>query len=99
VVDFGSMGVDSVAGDLARLLAEGVGPDRSGRSEALAAFETIRPLSPDEHRAIQAFERANALLAPSNWIFWHFFEGRTFDEPDAVVRGLERCLGRLDETF
>ena len=99
LVDFGSMGVDTVAGDLARLLGEGVGPDRPARGIALSAFEAIRPLSVDERRAIEAFERANALLAPSIWIYWHFFEGRTFDEPDAVARGLERCLGRLDETF
>jgi homoserine kinase type II len=99
LVDFGSMGLDSVAGDLARLLGEAIGPDRLARREAMAAFEAIRPLSEEEHRAIAAFEQANALLGPSMWIYRHFFEGRKFDEPDAVVRGFERTLTRLDETF
>jgi Ser/Thr protein kinase RdoA (MazF antagonist) len=97
LVDFGSMAVDSVAGDLARLLGEGVGPDRGARGEALAAFEAIRPLSADELRSIEAFERSGALLAPWSWVHWHYFARRTFDEPGAVVKGLARCLDRLDE--
>jgi Ser/Thr protein kinase RdoA (MazF antagonist) len=97
LVDFGAMGVESVAGDLARLLGEWVGPDRAIRGEALASFEAIRPLSDAELRAIEAFERANALLGPLAWIYWHFFDGRVFDEPDTVVKGLTRRLERLDE--
>jgi Ser/Thr protein kinase RdoA (MazF antagonist) len=99
LVDFGAMRVDSVAGDLARLLEEAVGPDRSARGEALAAFEAIRPLSDAESRAMGAFEKANALLEPFAWISWHFIDGRTFEQPDAVVKGLAKCLGRLDEVL
>ena len=96
LVDFGAMGVDSVAGDLARLLGEGVGRDRIARAGAFEAFESIRPLSAEERRAIGAFEAANALLGPARWARWHFLESRTFDDSTAAVRGLERCLGRLD---
>src|SRR5206468_88816 len=46
LVDFGAMGRDSVAGDLARLLAEWVGPDPAARAEALASYAAIRPLDP-----------------------------------------------------
>ena len=96
LVDFGAMGVDSLSGDLARLLGEGVGRDRVARAEAFEAFESIRTLSTDERRAIGAFEAANALLGPARWARWHFLQGRTFDDPAAVVRGLERCLERFD---
>jgi Ser/Thr protein kinase RdoA (MazF antagonist) len=97
LVDFGAMGIDSVAGDLARLLGEWVGADRSARGMAIAAFEAIHPLSEPELRAIEAFRRANALLGAGRWARWHFREGRTFDDPEAVVRGLARGLERLDE--
>ncbi len=97
LVDFGAMGLDSVAGDLARLLAESVGADRLARSEALRAYESIRSLSVSEARSIEDFERANAVLGPARWVRWQFIEGREFDEPDAVIRGLRRGLERLDE--
>ena len=99
LVDFGAMGRDTVSGDLARLLAEGVGPDRLARLEALSAFESVRRLSESELRAIPLFEQANALLGPARWVRWHFFEGRWFEDPDAVARGLRRGLERLEETF
>jgi homoserine kinase type II len=98
LVDFGAMGRDSVAGDLARLLAESIGRDRLSRSEALRAYESIRPLSEIEARSIVIFERANALLGPARWVRWHFLESRAFDETDTVVRGLRRGLERLDES-
>ena len=97
LVDFGAMGRDSVSGDLARLLAEGVGPDRSSRVAALDAYEAIRPLSESEVRSIEDFERANALLGAARWARWHFLERRTFDDPEAVLRGLRRGLERLEE--
>lgn len=99
LVDYGAMGRDSVAGDLARLLAEGVGPDRFSRAEALAAFESVRTLSESEHLAIEAFEKANALLGPARWVRWHFVEGRHFEDREAVTRGLRRGLERLEESF
>ena len=97
LVDFGAMDVDSVAGDLARLLVDGIGPDRAARGVALDAFESIRRLSADEARAVAAFERANALLAPLSWVRWHYVEGRTFEKPNVVVAGLTRGLARFDE--
>jgi Ser/Thr protein kinase RdoA (MazF antagonist) len=98
LVDFGAMGRDSVAGDLARLMGEWLGADRAARLEALAAFEAIYPLSEAEFRAIEAFQGANALLGAGRWARWHFLERRTFDDPDAIVKGLARGLERLDET-
>ena len=44
LVNFGAMGVDCVAGDLARLIGEWLDGDPTARAEALAAYERIRPL-------------------------------------------------------
>jgi homoserine kinase type II len=98
LVDFGAMGRDTVAGDLARLMAEALGPDRPSRTLALASYEAIRPLEGAELALIDHFERANALLGTGRWARWHFLDRRTFDDPEAILRGLRRGLERLDET-
>ena len=97
LVDFGAMGIDSVAADLARLLAEGVGPDHQARAEAMAAYESVRRLSDAESASIASFERANAILGAARWVRWHFLEHRVFRDPLAVTAGLKRGLERLDE--
>jgi Ser/Thr protein kinase RdoA (MazF antagonist) len=97
LVDFGAMDVDTVAGDLARLLLEWVGPDRAARADALSAYTAVRPLDTTETTLIDAFEVSACLLTGGHWLRWHFVEGRTFDDPQAVRTGLERGLERLNE--
>ena len=81
LVDFGAMGVDCVAGDLARLMGEWLDGDASARVEAMASYERIRPLDVDEAAVIDAFASSTALLIGEHWIRWHFIEGRRFDDP------------------
>ncbi|MEO6810712.1 MAG: phosphotransferase [Isosphaeraceae bacterium] len=92
LVDFGALGVETVSADLARLLTEGVGPDRLARAEALNAYAKVRTLNDDEAALIAPFERSAALLRGARWIRWHFIDGKTFDDSDAVRRGLERAV-------
>jgi Phosphotransferase enzyme family len=96
LVDFGAMGVDSVAGDLARLIGEWTGGDATARREALASYERVRPLDPTEVELIAVFEAGTALLIGERWVRWHFIEHRTFDDPQAVSSGLARGLQRLE---
>lgn len=96
LVDFGAMGVDAVSADLARLLAEWIGSDLAARAEALAAYETVRPLDSDESALIAPFESSAALLGGGLWVRWHFLEGRRFADPEAVLLGLRRGLERLE---
>ena len=96
LVDFGAMGVDSVAGDLARLMGEWLDGDLVASEEALAAYEQVRPLDPDEARLIGVFEAATALLIGERWVRWHFVENRHVRDPQAVSKGLERGLKQLD---
>jgi Ser/Thr protein kinase RdoA (MazF antagonist) len=98
LVDFGAMGVDSVAADLARLLGEWIGGNRLLRMEAMDAYAAIRPLDPVEVTLVDVFEDSAALLGAGHWVRWHFLEGRKFTNPSAVgegiARGLERLAGR-----
>jgi homoserine kinase type II len=96
LVDFGAMGVDCVAGDLARLMGEWLEGDLTARAEALAAYERVRPLEAVETDLIGAFESATALLIGEHWIRWHYVEGRRFNDPQAVSQGISRGLSHLE---
>jgi len=96
LVDFGAMGVDSVAGDLARLIGEWLEGDTRARGEALAAYERIRPLQPAETILIGVFESSADLLIGERWLRWHYLENRRFDDSQAVSKGLARGLKRLE---
>ena len=95
LVDFGAMGEDSVAADLARLGSDWLGHDRLLRAEALRAYSAVRPLDHTELDLIAVFEETGALLIGAHWMRWHFLERRRFNDPGAVVSGLERGLDRL----
>lgn len=95
LIDFGAMDVDSVAGDLARLLADWPGDCPMARAEALDSYSAIRTLDVDELSVIEAFESSAALLGAGHWARWRFLEEREFFDPNAVERGLERGLARL----
>ncbi|MFI5460844.1 MAG: phosphotransferase enzyme family protein [Isosphaerales bacterium] len=96
LVDFGAMGVDSVAGDLARLIGEWLEGEKRARGEALAAYEGIRPLQPAETDLIGVFESSADLLIGERWLRWHYLENRRFEDSQAVSNGLARGLKRLE---
>jgi len=95
LVDFGAMGVDSVAGDLARLIGDWFPNDRLARAGALLAYEAVRPLSTIEHCFIHAFERANSLLIGAHWVRWRFVDGRVFESSTAASEGLRKSIEQL----
>ncbi len=95
LVDFGAMGVDCVACDLARLIGDWLDDDPPARAGALAAYERVRPLDPEEAALIPAFGTSAALLIGERWLRWHYIEGRRFEDPAAVATGLKRSVERL----
>jgi Ser/Thr protein kinase RdoA (MazF antagonist) len=96
LVDYGAMGIDSVAGDLARLIGEWLDVDPAARAEALDAYERVRPLDAAETALIGTFEWSSALLIGEHWIRWHYLEDRRFDDPRATTRGILRGLDLLE---
>jgi Ser/Thr protein kinase RdoA (MazF antagonist) len=97
LVDFGAMDIESVSADLARLFSDWWGGDLRLRSQALAAYEDLRPLAVDELKLIDVFDRSAALLGGGHWIRWRFLDQRVFDNPNAVEHGLERGVDRITQ--
>jgi Ser/Thr protein kinase RdoA (MazF antagonist) len=95
LVDYGAMGVDCVATDLARLLADWADDDPLTRRDALRAYGKVRPLSADEDCLIDVYRRSAALLGGGRWVRWHFVEGRHFERPEMVSEGITRSVDRL----
>ncbi len=98
LVDFGAMGIDSIAADVARLLGEWLEPgDHERRALALDAYARVRRLELDELRLIEAFESANALLNGARWAGWLVDPDRPkFDREDAIETGLARGAIRAE---
>jgi len=101
LVDFGALGIESVAADVARLLGS-MASVRASRTDAdavwqagLAAYASIRPMQDHEKALVEVFDRSGALLGALNWIEWLFGERRQFCDPAAVAQRLDvalRCL-------
>jgi len=114
LIDFGALTIDSVALDLARLVASYCGGDEARRQLALEAYEKAAAeysrsagliaggvLSINERVLIEALDKSGALLAPFHWLTWIFIERRGFAHEARVIarwRDLMRRLRRMSET-
>lgn len=92
IVDYGAVGWDSVATDVARLAGSLARDDADAWRTCLAAYQQIRALSTDELVLVEVCDAANVLLSGMNWLEWLLVERRQFD-------GESRILARLDETL
>jgi Ser/Thr protein kinase RdoA (MazF antagonist) len=95
LLDFGAMGIDGVATDLARLIEDWLGFDPEAARRGLASYEAVRPLEPGERRLIAPLARAGSLLAGANWLRWGCVERRPGVTEADWVAGVERSVGRL----
>jgi Ser/Thr protein kinase RdoA (MazF antagonist) len=99
-IDLHAAGVDSPATDIARLLGSWR-PDAIGGgffeawAGAIAAYEARRPLAAAERHAIPLLHAAGVVFGLDNWFRWVLEEGRTFPDPDAVLRRADRLLAAL----
>ncbi|MCH8042259.1 MAG: phosphotransferase [Planctomycetes bacterium] len=96
LIDFGAMRVESVAGDVARLMGSLAGDDAAASQTAIDAYIRENPLSQVEESLIEIFDRSGVLLSPINWIEWIFVEKRRFERMDAVLARFEELVGRLE---
>jgi Ser/Thr protein kinase RdoA (MazF antagonist) len=98
ILDFGAVGFDAPAGDVARLLGSLVGDDAEGWRTGLAAYEAVRPLSSIEREAVAFFDSSGTVLSAVNWVHWLFRDPSALapnvDRAAAFAR-LERLIGRL----
>ncbi|MBY0527303.1 MAG: phosphotransferase [Gemmataceae bacterium] len=96
LVDYGSVKVDHAAVDLARMLGSLVGDDAAQRHHGLAAYSTIRPLTPQEQSLVGVLDETGTLLGAANWLRWLYRDGRHYENRDAVARRLAALVQRLE---
>jgi len=95
LLDFGAVAVDSVAGDLARLLGSIVNNHPESWQMGVNAYEAQRPLSHDELRALVGFDQGGLLCSAANWVRWLFVERRSFPQIHALHNQLVWLRDRL----
>jgi homoserine kinase type II len=93
IIDFGSVKIDHVAVDLARLLGSTIGDDGAQWDIALAAYAT---LSAEEIELARLLERTGVFVAAMNWLRWLYHEERVYEQPTAVLARLAALRRRLE---
>ncbi|NUQ64109.1 MAG: phosphotransferase [Pirellulales bacterium] len=96
LVDFGSMRIDTVSADLARLLGSMAGDDPALWREGIGAYQTIRALASAEQGLLEAFDRSNVLMSGLNWIDWIYRQRRQFESRQAIPGRLDDIVLRLE---
>jgi Ser/Thr protein kinase RdoA (MazF antagonist) len=87
IVDYGSVKVDHVAGDLGRLLGSWVADDQELWDAGMNAYAGIRALCTEERRLAGVLDRSGTILSLATWLLWLWRDRRTFDD---VSRAAER---------
>ena len=96
LIDFGALKIETVAGDVARLLDSMAGDDLAAWQSGLTDYQAIRPLSRDELFLVSAFDESLALLSGMNWLDWIFLSGRVFEDLKQVISRLSTVMDRLE---
>ena len=96
LIDFGAMRMETVAGDLARLLSS-LDDDPAIWEHGLRAYRQTRELSTSERSLIPLFAESGALLSGISWLKWIYLEGRDFtDSQSRVLARMQEILRRLE---
>ncbi len=97
LVDFGCLGIDSVAVDIGRLAGSLIGENQARWREALAYYEKVRPLSPAE-RWLAAWGRVTGTIGGGLvWLKRHYLKGATWDRRPGILQRLRHFIERLDQ--
>lgn len=96
-IDFHAAGRDTPATDLARLLGSWLPHDHHGPGcerwqQAIAAYEAVRPLAPEEKTLLPWLHATGVICGLDNWFRWLFLEGRTFADVRRVAERIDRLL-------
>lgn len=95
VIDFGAVDIDTPATDIARLLGSLVEDGVEGWQTGLAAYSTVRRLSPEESVAASALDKSGTVLAGCNWIRWIYIKRRKFENEAQVIGRFRHILERV----
>ncbi|MBI2805993.1 MAG: phosphotransferase [Planctomycetes bacterium] len=95
LIDFGSVKVDHPMVDLARMLGSLVGADQARWNDGLAAYETVRALTPEMKNLAFDLDATGAIIAGTHWLRWLYHDGRRFENTAAVAQRLTHLTERL----
>jgi Ser/Thr protein kinase RdoA (MazF antagonist) len=95
LIDPGAARTDTVAADLSRLLGSLVADDAQSWTAAIAAYQTVRRLSPAELQLVGILDRSGTLLSGMTWVARRYFSDRPIAAPESVVVRMEKIAGRL----
>ena len=95
MVDFGALRVESVAGDIARLLGSCAHDDEQMWRFGLEAYADVRRLNADELSLCSVFDRSATLLSGVQWLQWIYVDNRHFDNWREIYRRLDETSQRL----
>jgi Ser/Thr protein kinase RdoA (MazF antagonist) len=96
LVDYGGIGYDSVATDLARLLGSFLGDDAAVRNIALDAYNEHRRLTIAERDLVPILDWTGVVVGVGNWLRWLYLEGRQFEDQGRVVQRLSELVTRME---
>jgi homoserine kinase type II len=94
IVDFGAMRLDTVVGDLTRLLGSLAADDSAAWQLGLAAYESLRPLAQAEQALLPLYDASNMALSPLSWIRWLYLDRRQFPDLAQVQDRFQETLTR-----
>ncbi|MEE3367892.1 MAG: phosphotransferase [Planctomycetota bacterium] len=95
LIDFGAMRMETVAGDLARLLGSLARDDPQRWHLGLTGYEEVRRLEAAERALIAIYDRSAVALSGMNWLWWLAMERRRFENREAILRRLDDNASRL----
>jgi len=110
VIDYHAAGIDTPAADIARLLGSwhlgGAQWQQSGAGrlvkrwgEALATYQEIGRLAPEEIASISFFHATAVVFGIDHWFRWTLLDGASFQAPEAVVARIDHLLQLLPEAL
>jgi len=110
VIDYHAAGIDTPATDIARLLGSWHGGGArwqvsgAGRlverwGEALAAYQEIGRLAPEEIASISVFHATAVVFGLDHWFRWTLLDGASFQAPEAVVARIDHLLQLVPEAL
>ena len=98
LIDFGSVKIDHVAVDVARLLGSLIGNDAVLWDVGVHAYARIRPLSVEERALARDLDRTGTIIAAAHWLRWLGHDRRAFERPADVLARLTHLIHRLRES-
>lgn len=96
LIDYGSVKIDNVGVDLARLLGSLVGDDAERWRVGLSAYRGIRPLSAAEEGMARVLDETGTILGVVNWLLWIYRDRRPYDDWSGVAQRLRRLIARME---